>query len=81
MLAHVGGRLVFGPSSVVLIPTHAVIVPTTRSHFGEYIQKNIHLYGFRHNYQLNTNAVANFVRNELAKVCFGFGFTAPSSCV
>ncbi|KAJ1963729.1 Proteasome subunit beta type-4 [Dimargaris xerosporica] len=34
--------------------------------FAEYIQKNVRLYGIRHNVELSPNAVANFTRRELA---------------
>lgn len=37
-----------------------------RTHFGEYIRKNVHLYRFRCSYPLDTKATAHFVRSELA---------------
>ncbi|KAI0501222.1 proteasome subunit beta type-2-A-like [Dendrobium catenatum] len=37
-----------------------------RVQFIEYIQKNVHLYQFRNGIPLNTAAVANFTRGELA---------------
>lgn len=37
-----------------------------RAHFGEFVQKNMHLYELRHSIKISTHAVANFARNELS---------------
>lgn len=38
-----------------------------RSHFGEYLKRNLILYKFRHEYGLSVHATANFIRGEVAK--------------
>lgn len=41
--------------------------PGDSTNFIEYIRANVQLYGFRHNTELSTTAVASFARQELAK--------------
>jgi len=38
-----------------------------RTHFCEYVQKNVHLYELRNNISLSVKAAANWTRNELAE--------------
>jgi 20S proteasome subunit beta 4 len=38
-----------------------------RTHFTEFIQRNVKLYKYRNNIDLNNHATANFIRNELAE--------------
>mmetsp|Transcript_21672 Transcript_21672/g.37317 ORF Transcript_21672/g.37317 Transcript_21672/m.37317 type:complete len:200 (+) Transcript_21672:109-708(+) len=41
--------------------------PGDVAQFTEYIQKNVHLYELRTGIPMGTSAIANFIRNELAK--------------
>ena len=40
--------------------------PGDCSYFGEFIQKNVHLYNIRHDYPLSPSSAATWTRNKLA---------------